>query len=116
MEETDSERRGRIKSKTRGYGTATIQAIKNVAESYDKGIIDVAEDFSTFMVIRFVDTTGIPSNLDDLRAIVRELVPAHLSIGYEFNYFVWDELDSQGWTWDEFDGLDLNWNAIEIYR
>jgi hypothetical protein len=115
-DETLDERRDRIKSKIRGYGTATIRAIKNVAESYDKGIIDVAEDFSKYTVIRFVDTTGIPSNIEDLKAIVRELVPAHLAIEYEYNYFIWDELDGKHWTWDQLDELNLTWSALEVYE
>lgn len=114
-EETIEERRDRVKSKIRGYGTATIRTIKNVAESYDKGVIDVAEDFSKYTVIRFVDTTGIPSNLEDLKAIVREMVPAHLAIEYEFNFFVWDELEEKNWTWDQLDGLNLSWSELEVY-
>jgi hypothetical protein len=114
--ETLDERRQRIISRLRGYGTATIKAIKNVAESYDKGVIDVAEDYSAYTVIRFVDTTGIPSNIEDLKAIVREVVPAHLALGYEFNYFVWDELDERLWTWDHLDTLTLTWDALEVYK
>ena len=113
--ETIEERRNRIKSKIRGYGTATIKTIKNVAESYDKGIIDVAEDFSKHTVIRFVDTTGIPSNIEDLKKIVRELVPAHLAITYEFNFFLWFELESKNWTWDELDAMNLTWDQLEVY-
>ena len=114
-DETIEERRDRIKSKIRGYGTATIRTIKKVAESYDKGIIDVAEDFSKYTVIRFVDTTGIPSNIEDLKKIVRELVPAHLAIEYEFNFFIWDELDRRMWTFDQLDILSLKWDELEIY-
>ena len=114
-DETIEERRDRIKSKIRGYGTATIRTIKKVAESYDKGIIDVAEDFSKYTVIRFVDTTGIPSNIEDLKKIVRELVPAHLANEYEFNFFIWDELDRRMWTFDQLDILSLKWDELEIY-
>jgi hypothetical protein len=62
-----------------------------------------------------VDTTGIPSNIEDLKAIVRELVPAHLAIAYEYNYFIWDEFDEKNWTWDEFDALNLSWDELEVY-
>jgi Uncharacterized protein conserved in bacteria len=116
-DETLEERRDRIKSKIRGYGTATIQTIKKVAESYDKGIVDVAEDYSAMrVIIRFVDTTGVPSNIEDLKAILRELVPAHLAIDFEYNYFTWDELDSKAWTWDELDALGITWDQLEIYQ
>ena len=114
--ETVAERRQRIIAKLRGNGTATIKAIKSLAESYDKGLIDVAEDFSQYTVIRFVDTTGIPSNIDDLKAIVREIVPAHLALEFEYNYFIWDELDLLNLTWDELDALNLTWDQILVYK
>lgn len=114
--ETVDERRQRIKARLRGYGTATIKAIKAAAEAYDKGSIDVAVDYSQYTVIRFVDTTGVPSNLDDLKLIVREMVPAHLALSYEQNYFLWDDLDGLNITWDEFDALDLTWDELEVYK
>jgi hypothetical protein len=114
--ETVDERRQRIKARLRGNGTATIKAIKAAAEAYDKGSIDVAVDYSQYTVIRFVDTTGVPSNLEDLKLIVREMVPAHLALSYEQNYFLWDDLDGLNITWDEFDALDLSWDELEVYK
>ena len=114
--ETIDERRQRVKSQLRGYGTATIKNIKAAAEAYDKGRIDVAVDYSQYTVIRFVDTTGVPSNLEDLKTIVRELVPAHLALSYEQNYFLWDDLDALNLTWDQFDALKLSWDELEVYK
>ena len=117
LDQPESERRDRIVSRLRGTGTATIAVVKQVAESYDKGSIDVIEDHAAYTVtIRFVDTTGVPPNLDDLKAAVRAVLPAHLVIEYEFNYFLWDDLDAQGWTWDEFDALGLTWDELEVFR
>lgn len=114
--ETIAERRDRIKSKIRGYGTATIKTIKNVAESYDKGAIDIAEDFSGYTItVYFVDTLGVPSNIEDLKKALRAVVPAHLDIKFEFNYFIWDELDKKLWTWDQLDALTLTWDKLEVY-
>jgi len=84
---TNAERQDRIVSKLRGYGTCTIGLTEQVAESYDKGTIDVIQDHTISQVtIRFVDTVGIPTNVDDLKAAVREVVPAHLGIVYEYKY------------------------------
>lgn len=112
-----SERREKIISRLRGYGTATIVLVKSVAESYDKGKIDVIEDHASYTVtIRFVDTTGIPPNLSDLQTALRAVIPAHLDICYEFNYFIWDELDAKQWTWDHLDSLNLTWDQLEVYN
>lgn len=113
---TDSERQDRIVSKLRGFGTCKISIIKSVAESYDKGTINVGEDFANYtIIVYFVDTTGVPSNVDDLKKALRDIVPAHLEIIYKYNYFIWDELDAKNWTWDQVDALGLTWDKWEVY-
>lgn len=110
-----AERRDKIESRLRGYGTATISVVKQVAEAYDKGAIDIIEDHSAYTItVRFVDTTGVPPNLDDLKAAVRAMVPAHLDILYEFNYFLWQEWDAKNETWDAFDLLALTFDQLEV--
>ena len=110
------ERRNKIVSALRGFGTATISVVKRVAEAYDHGAIDVSEDHSVYTItIHFVDTTGVPPNLDDLKAAVRLITPAHLDILYEFNYFLWQDLDTRLWTWDALDALLLTWDRLEVF-
>lgn len=116
-DQPEAERRDRIKSRLRGYGTATFYVVKTVAEAYDKGAIDVIQDHAAYtLTIRFADTTGVPPNLDDLKAAVRDVVPAHLELLYEFNYFLWDDLDSLNLTWDQIDALALSWDRWEVYK
>lgn len=114
-DQPEAERRDKIISRLRGYGTATIFVVKQVAEAYDKGAIDIVEDFPAYTItVQFVDTIGVPPNLDDLKAAVRAVVPAHLDIKYEFNYFLWDEWDKKQETWDQFDSLLLTWQELEV--
>lgn len=110
------ERQDQLVSRIRGTGTATLRIVKEVAEAYDNGSIDVLEHHAAYTVtIRFVDTTGVPPNLDDLKAAVRAVLPAHLAVEYSYNYFVWDDLDGQQWTWDQLDALQLTWDQLEVY-
>ncbi|CAK4840692.1 unnamed protein product [Aphanomyces euteiches] len=60
-------------------------------------------------------THGIPENLADIQNALRDLIPAHLDISYEFNYFIWNELDELGKTWDQTDALGLTWEQWDIY-
>ncbi|CEP67896.1 Bacteriophage Mu, Gp48 [Moorella glycerini] len=114
-DQPEVERQDKIISRLRGYGTATISVVKQVAEAYDKGAIDIVEDHAAYTItVHFVDTTGVPPNLDDLKAAVRTVVPAHLDILYEFNYFLWDEWDKKQETWDQFDSLALTWDQLEV--
>ncbi len=122
-----SERRSRILSKLRGIGTVTASMIKNVAESYTGGTVEVSfgtqvysfdvyrettlEPYTIF--IKFIDIRGIPPNIDDLKAIIEEIKPAHLAVEYSYKYLTWNELDAQNLTWDELDALGLTWNIFE---
>lgn len=108
------ERRSRIISKLRGIGTVNVTLVKNVAESFVYGTVDVIDHPETYsFVIKFVDTRGIPINLVDVQAAIEEIKPAHLAVTYEFNYMTWDELDAENITWDALDALALSWDNFE---
>ncbi|TCO78013.1 putative phage tail protein [Marinisporobacter balticus] len=86
-------RRSVIKSKLRGIGTVTANLLENVAQSYEKGDIEVKEDnkYKKF-IIRFIDTLGAPPNLEDLKNAIEEIKPAHLIVDYQFKYLIINEV------------------------
>lgn len=113
---TTQERQDRIVSKLRGYGTCTIYLAEQVAEAYDQGAIDAIQDHAIYQVtIRFVDTLGVPPNIEDLKIAVREVVPAHLGLAFEYNYLIWDEYDAMGLTWNQLDALGKTWDQLEVW-
>ena len=78
-------RRTRIISKLRGQGTPTVELIQAVAASFSNGAVDVVEHNDEFyFVIKFVSTMGVPPNIDDLTAAIREIKPAHLDFSYQY--------------------------------
>ncbi|MBO8158819.1 MAG: YmfQ family protein [Thermosyntropha sp.] len=109
------QRRSRIISKLRGMGTVTVNLIKNVAESYVYGTVEVTEHPELYsFTVKFVDPRGIPPNLDDVKAAIEEIKPAHLAVDYEFSYLVWDELDGLNTTWDQLDAHSYTWDELEV--
>lgn len=83
------QRRSVIKSKLRGIGTVTVALIKNVAESWYNGEVEVTEQPSLYTVkIKFISKLGFPSNLADIQNALREIIPAHLAINFEFSYLL----------------------------
>lgn len=87
------QRRSLVESKLRGAGQFSGRLVKNVAEAYDGGTVDVTfqpADWS--FTIKFVDTIGVPPNLDDLKAVIEEIKPAHLAVEYEFSYLLIKDL------------------------
>lgn len=115
-EQPFGERRDQVISRLRGTGTATIRVVQEVSEAYDNGKIDVIENHEAYTVtIQFIDTFGVPPNLENLLDAVRAVLPAHLDLQYEFNYFLWSDLDAGNWTWGQFDALNLTWDQLEVY-
>ncbi|WP_128893606.1 putative phage tail protein [Longirhabdus pacifica] len=110
------ERRSVIKSKLRGFGTVNIQLIKKVVEPY-AGEIEVEDAADRYtIVITFVGERGTPVQLENMKASLLDIIPAHLAMEFVFTYLTWDELDNYLWTWDELDQKDITWKEFEIYR
>lgn len=100
-------RRSRIKAKLRGSGTITVKLIENVAKSFENADLQVIENNANYsFTIKFVSTIGIPPNINDLKAIIEQIKPAHLQVLYEFKYRIWNEFLSKSWdtvkpnSWD----------------
>ena len=108
------QRRSKINSRLRGMGVVTKTLIKETAEAYDGGEVDVEEKPSEYKVIvTFIDTRGVPPNLDDTKEALREIIPAHLGVDFEFTYLVWDELDGAEKTWNWLDEQNFTWDEFE---
>lgn len=78
-------RRSKLMSKMRGQGTTSVAMIKNVAESFVNGIVEVVDIPDEYRFeVKFVNTIGRPPNLDDVAAAIEEIKPAHLLYTFIF--------------------------------
>lgn len=108
-------RRSRIRAKLRGACVTTVAMIQNVAESFSNGTVAVTEYASQFRLeIKFVGTLGIPPNMEDLTAALRESMPAHLQWDYVYVYNTWAAARVLAWgqaaalTWQQLRESELN--------
>lgn len=103
-------RRTRIISKLRGQGTTTVAMIKNVAESFSNGQVDVIEHPAEYRFdIKFVGTIGVPPNMEDMTAAIEDIKPAHLAYDYIIIYRTWLQVRAN--TWGAL--RDSTWGAIK---
>jgi uncharacterized protein YmfQ (DUF2313 family) len=110
-------RRARIESKMRSQGVTTVAMIKNVAESFSNGEVDVIEHPEEYRFeIKFIGTLGIPPNMDDLTGAIKEIKPAHLDFAYVYTFITWDKVEAYHHTWDEWDAKNLTWDEFETYK
>lgn len=84
-DKSDRYRRERISARVAGAGTTTASLAQHIAESYTNAEVELIENFPGYIVtIRFVGTSGIPGNISDIKASIKEAIPAHLKVVYEY--------------------------------
>lgn len=111
---TLEERRAVIRGRIRGAGITTLSLIRNTAEAYDGGEVDVEMDAENYLVtVTFIGTRGIPSNLQDTENALREIIPAHLGVEFEFTYLTYDELAQSGITYDDLLAENLTYEELK---
>lgn len=99
-------RRSRVLSKLRGTGTVTKTMMKNVAASFVNGDIEIIEYPSEYcFAVKFTSKHGVPYNLNDIKAMIEEIKPAHLAVEYIFTYRLWQ---------DVLDELAF-WSTVKLY-
>jgi hypothetical protein len=68
------------------------------------------------IIIEFIDTLGVPSNINTLKQVLGEIIPAHLVIEYHYRYLAWSDLDAFGWTWSDLDAKLLTYDELAVYK
>ncbi|CAH1202996.1 hypothetical protein PAECIP111891_02194 [Paenibacillus allorhizoplanae] len=88
------QRRSVIKAKMRGTGTVTVKLLQSVVSSFEHGTIEVTEQPAIYQItVKFIDTLGLPPNLDDIKSTIDETKPAHLAVVYSFRYLALSEVE-----------------------
>ena len=97
------ERRERILAKKRGNGTTTKKMLKNTAEAFSGGEVEIIENFEDYsFIVKFVGVLGIPKNLTLFKNMIEEIKPAHLNYELAFTYTVWNMIMSKKSIWSDF--------------
>lgn len=115
-------RRSRVLAKMRSNGLVTKDMIKNLAESFSNGTVEVIEDPANYQfTIRFISTLGVPTKIQDLYNAISEIKPAHLSVNYEFTYKLWSNIKNYEWgdlsaySWSQILNQDIQSNIKLLY-
>lgn len=108
-------RRSEIKARMRGFGTITKEKLAEICSAFAGGAVNVTQTPANYLItIQFVDTAGVPTSVDTLQAVVRELLPAHLAVEYIYRYLRWVELDNFAMTWSVLDAKEYTWDEWEV--
>lgn len=107
-QESNERRRERLLARKRGGGTGTVAHLKSVISSFSNGEVEVTELYGQYMItIKFVGVLGAPPYLDDVKAAIDEIIPAHIGYTVALIYRTWSDIASITWadiarsTWKE---------------
>lgn len=89
-------RRARVIAKLQGSRPFTKLELENLICIYDKAGCKITENYADYTVtILFDGEKGIPDNIEEIKAAVEEVKPAHLHIEYQYVYNTWQQLYSE---------------------
>lgn len=114
LSQSYEQRREIVKAKKKGQGTTTKAMIKNVAETFSGGevnIIEHNEDY--YFTVQFVGVKGIPRNMQAFKNMLDDIKPAHLGYTFLYTYTNWDYLDSKNLSYNN--AAFIKWDNLEIY-
>ncbi|WP_241674629.1 putative phage tail protein [Paenibacillus luteus] len=66
--------------------------------------------------IKFISSLGIPPNIADLEAAIRDALPAHLAVRYEFTYITFGQLAGYGVTYGAIEAAGLTFGQLETWE
>ena len=87
-------RRERVKARMRGQGTTTAALVKNVAQSFTDGGVELEEYPERYgIVIRFHNTEHPPENVKDADEVLNEILPAHITHAFVYAYRAYAQMN-----------------------
>lgn len=83
------------------------ETIKNVASSFTGGSVEINPTTTGGVFeIKFIDTLGIPDNLEGLRSALDVIIPAHLEFVFAYSYLLIRDISKM--TLNELEGMTLD--------
>lgn len=112
-----SQRRSVVKARLLGAGTTTLAKVRETADSFDNGEVEVTVVPSEFKVqIKYTSIYGVPPNSHDFNQAIQAIIPAHLLLEYVYTYLTWQQLDNTGITWGGLEIAALTWGQLEVWN
>lgn len=96
-----------------GGDSFTLAAINNNLKGC--GINAVADETNTpgKVTVRFPNVPGIPDGVEEMKAIIESILPAHVLIEYVYWYVTWALMEEKFETWGDIEAIGPTWEELE---
>lgn len=107
-------KRSRVLARIQGNNLLTKTELESLIKIYDKSGCTIIEDYPKYtVVILFSGMTGVPYNIEQIKAAVEEVKPAHIKVEYDFRYNTWSEVKRKFKVWNDIN--TLTWDGVRKY-
>lgn len=104
----------RVIARLQGSDLLTPGRLKSLVYDFVKTGCTIREDFAQYTVyVTFSGRTGIPYNIEPLKAAVDEVVPAHIKISYIYIKNTWADIRKKFGTWGNM--RSYTWDGVQLY-
>lgn len=97
-----------------GGDSFTLKAVNSTIAGCGLNATVSEADGPGVVTVRFPEVPGIPEGFERMRAIIEDILPAHLLVQYLFWYQTWEELNARQLTWQDIHDQDMTWEAFEM--
>lgn len=73
----------------------------------------VEESGAGAVTVSFPGTAGVPKGFEQLKQIIEDILPVHLTVDYWFWYLTWAELEQKFASWMALEAGKLTWAELE---
>lgn len=107
-------KRSRVIARLQGKNPLTVSELEALIRVYEKTGCTIIEDCPNYTVtVFFSGRTGIPYNLEQIKAAIEEVKPAHIEFLYAFSENTWDDVKAKVGTWEE--AKEFTWDGVRMY-
>lgn len=85
--QTTADRCANVEARWKSKGHNSIELIQSVANSWNRGETKI-EFINGKLRVEFINSYGIPADLETLKEAIDDVKPAHLGVEYKFKYLL----------------------------
>jgi len=96
-----------------GADSFTLSSINDTIAGCGLNAVVAEGDAPGVVAVRFPQVAGVPEGFEYMRAIIEDILPAHLLVQYLFWYQTWEELNARQLTWQAIHEQGMTWEEFE---
>lgn len=78
-------------------------------------VCQVEEGAPGYVTVSFPGIPGIPARFQEMKAIIEDILPAHVLAQYVFWYITWAQLENRLSTWQAIEDREMTWTQLETF-